>query len=164
MIVIADTGPLNYLIQLGHDELLHTLYGRVIVPLGVLEEMGRPKAPSAVRHWASQPPAWIESVKVGSIDPSLHPELGLGEREAISLALTLGADLLLMDDRAARDEAEARRLSVTGTIAILIEGSLRGSCNLPVALSSLRLLGFRMSAALEASALERFRLRQQRSK
>jgi predicted nucleic acid-binding protein len=32
MIVIADTSPLNYLIRLGHPEVLRDIYGRVLVP------------------------------------------------------------------------------------------------------------------------------------
>ena len=32
MIVVADTGPLHYLILLEHAELLHRFYGEVVVP------------------------------------------------------------------------------------------------------------------------------------
>ena len=36
MIVVADTSPLNYLIRLGHPDVLHKIYGRVLVPHAVL--------------------------------------------------------------------------------------------------------------------------------
>jgi predicted nucleic acid-binding protein len=39
MIVVADTSPLNYLIRLGHPNVLHKIYGRVLVPHAVLIEM-----------------------------------------------------------------------------------------------------------------------------
>jgi predicted nucleic acid-binding protein len=32
MIVVADTGPLHYLILLDHVELLYRFYGQVVVP------------------------------------------------------------------------------------------------------------------------------------
>jgi len=49
MIVVADTGPLHYLILLEHAELLHGLYGEVVVPDAVATELSSPSAPTAVR-------------------------------------------------------------------------------------------------------------------
>jgi len=57
MIVIADTGPINYLILIGEIEVLPPLYHRVAVPPSVCEELKRPRAPEAVRTWIAQPPA-----------------------------------------------------------------------------------------------------------
>ena len=45
MIVIADTGPINYLILIGEIEVLPELYHRVTIPPSVCEELGRPGAP-----------------------------------------------------------------------------------------------------------------------
>ena len=87
MIVVADTSPLNYLIRLGHPDVLREIYGRVVVPYAVLIEMQHPEAPEEVRAWASAPPAWLEAIQVRQLDESLAAELGAGEREAISLAL-----------------------------------------------------------------------------
>jgi len=39
MIVVADTSPLNYLVLLGHIEILAKIYAEVVVPLAVLEGM-----------------------------------------------------------------------------------------------------------------------------
>jgi predicted nucleic acid-binding protein len=61
VIVIADTSPLNYLIRLGHSDLLREIYGRVLIPPAVLTEMKHPEAPLEVRVWALQPPAWLET-------------------------------------------------------------------------------------------------------
>ena len=38
MIVVADSSPLNYLIQIQHDSLLQELYTRVFVPTAVIED------------------------------------------------------------------------------------------------------------------------------
>jgi ribosomal protein S18 acetylase RimI-like enzyme len=52
--------------------------------------------------------------------------LGAGEREAIALALELGADAILLDDRPARRVAEAAGLNVVGTLGLLLEAKRVG--------------------------------------
>ena len=37
MIVVADTGPLNYLVLIGEIEILPVLFGQVFIPLAVLD-------------------------------------------------------------------------------------------------------------------------------
>ena len=59
MIVVADTSPLNYLIPINCDSLLPQLYGRIVVPSGVMQELGHRGAPAAVRVWLTKVPAWI---------------------------------------------------------------------------------------------------------
>jgi predicted nucleic acid-binding protein len=63
MIVVADTSPLNYLIRLGHPDVLREIYGRVLVPRAVLIEMQHPEAPPEVRAWASAPPHGLRRCK-----------------------------------------------------------------------------------------------------
>ena len=90
------------------------------------------------------------------IDTSLAVELGPGEREAISLALEIQADVLLIDERAGRQEAEARHIAVAGTLAVLLQASLRGYVDFPEAMKQLRQYGFRSSQPVEASMLARY--------
>ena len=151
MIVVADTSPLNYLIRLGHSDLLPKLYGRVLVPSAVLSEMRHPEAPPEVQAWAAAPPEWLEEAPVKLIDPSLRTELGAGEREAISLALEVQANVLLIDDRAGRREAVARGIEVAGTLAVVLQASLRDYLDFPEAIAKLRKCGFRVSSSVEAS-------------
>jgi predicted nucleic acid-binding protein len=156
MIVVADTSPLNYLIRLGHSESLLKIYGRVLVPRAVLTEMQHPDAPSEVRAWAFAPPPWLETMHAQQLDTSLASELGDGEREAISLALEVHADVLLIDERSGRREAEARHIEVAGTLAVLLQASLHGYLDLPAAMKQLRDLGFRISPTIEATMLTRY--------
>lgn len=156
MIVIADTSPLNYLIRLGHSEVLREIYGRVLVPPAVLAEMKHAEAPPEVRAWACEPPAWLEETPVQQLDKSIPAELGTGEREAISLALEVRADLLLIDERAGRQEAEARHIAVAGTLAVVLQASLRGYIDFPEAINQLRRHGFRASRAIEQAAIARY--------
>jgi hypothetical protein len=41
MIVVADSGPLHYLILLEQTELLHSLYDEVVIPEAVSGEFAR---------------------------------------------------------------------------------------------------------------------------
>ena len=156
MIVIADTSPLNYLIRLGQTDLLRNIYGRVLVPRAVLIELTHPEAPAEVRAWASAPPGWLEETQAQQLDASLSLELGAGEREAISLALEVHADLLLIDERAGRKEAEARHIAVAGTLAVLLQASIRGYIDFPQAMEQLRRYGFRTSRPIEAFVMARY--------
>lgn len=120
-LVISDTGPINYLVLIGHIELLPTLFERVIMPFAVREELSAPKTPFVVRDWLAHTPAWLEvrtSPAPSSSDAALSL-LGAGERDAITLAAALGADLLLMDDRDGVKAALRKGLTTTGTIGVL---------------------------------------------
>jgi predicted nucleic acid-binding protein len=39
--VISDTGPIHYLILIGHSDILADLFEKVIIPSMVFEELGR---------------------------------------------------------------------------------------------------------------------------
>jgi len=155
VIVIADTSPLNYLVRLGRPEILADLFGRVIIPGAVLAELSHPEAPTEVRAFAFSPPPWIEVVRAETIDATLPDTLGAGEREAISLALALRADILLIDERARRDAATARDVGVAGAVAVLLQAALSGWLDLRDAIGRRRGMGFRLSDDVERAALAR---------
>ena len=117
MIVVADSGPLHYLILLEHTELLRRFYGQVVVPEPVASELSAAGAPAVVREWITKPPTWVD---VRAVTPDavsmITDDLDLGERAAIALAETMHADLLLIDEAAGRAEAKRRQLRVTGTL------------------------------------------------
>lgn len=52
MIVVSDTTPLNYLVLIDQSHLLHELYGRVLIPGAVRDEMQRTDTPEKVRACA----------------------------------------------------------------------------------------------------------------
>lgn len=56
MIVIADTSPLNYLILIGQAELLPRLFGEVLIPQIVLDELRGSGAPPQVLDWLNSVP------------------------------------------------------------------------------------------------------------
>jgi len=120
--VVTNSGPLIGLAAAGQLDLLGVLFGSVLVPAAVFQEvvgvgLGRPGSAELCRaSWAV----------VTQVDPAPEPllaeELGLGEAEAITLARQRGARLLLLDDRRARRIAEvAYGLQVMGPAGILLE-------------------------------------------
>jgi len=57
MIVVADTGSVNYLILSGQIELARALYGTLLIPSAVHRELLHPRSPATVRQWATTLPA-----------------------------------------------------------------------------------------------------------
>ncbi len=153
MIVIADTTPLNYLILIDLSHILHELFGEVIVPRAVLIEMEPPLAPDKVRQWLAQRPDWLVAKDIRQEDPTLAL-LDPGEREAITLAQELQADLILLDERLGRQEATDRKFDVTGTIGILDQAATRGLIDISAAVSRLRQTNFRISPRLLNALLD----------
>jgi len=103
-VVVADATPLHYLILIGAIKVLPRIFERIHVPIEVRNELSCEATPPAVRTWMEQPPNWLEvlgTAAAASEDSSLQA-LDSGERAAIVLAESIGADLLLIDDRQAR--------------------------------------------------------------
>lgn len=154
-LVISDTGPVNYLILIGHIDVLPVLFENVAMPLAVREELKDPDTPREVRAWIARPPTWIEVQQAPaplSEDTLLHA-LDVGEREAILLADVLHADLLLMDDRRGVKVAHSRHLRVIGTLGILDLAARRGLLDLADAFERLRRTSFHRPEEIMARLL-----------
>jgi len=149
MIVVADTSPLNYLILIQQIDILGVMYGEVLTPPAVQDELLDPLAPASVRSWMSNPPPWLEIRTPGRITLPLHPRLDDGEREAIILAHSGAAgSLLLIDELLGRKEAVRIGLTVIGTLGILQEAHDRGLLDLRTAIDLLAATNFKISDAL----------------
>jgi predicted nucleic acid-binding protein len=136
VIVVADTSPLNYLILIKHAEVLGTLFGSVVIPPAVENELNSTASPVDVRNWFDKRPAWLTTRVPGKVDSSIN--LDEGELQAIALAAELKADLLLMDEQKGRRIALTRGLAVTGTLGVIKLASVEGLVNQWEALSALR--------------------------
>lgn len=158
MIVVADTTPLRYLVVIEREHLLPALYGRVLIPTAVAEELSDESTPEMVRAWLARCPSWLE-IRQPSQMPASELHLDRGEREAIALAEEVAADLLLVDDWDARLEAARRRLVVVGTLRVLADGASRGLTDLGESFERLRLKNFRVNSTLLDSLLREHRRR-----
>lgn len=110
--VVADASPLIAFAQIGQLPLLQALFTSLLVPPSVAQEI----APSVPRQ------SWIVERRLAQPIPPLILEarLGAGETEAISLALELHADQLVVDEKAGRHLATHLGLNVIGTLGILL--------------------------------------------
>lgn len=148
MIVVADTTPLNYLILIHQIEILPVLYGRVLIPQAVSAELQQPRTPAPVRAWIAQPPAWLEIRRTQQLVDSQLEALDLGEQQALALAEEVQADVVILDDKEARQEAARRRFRVIGTLGLLEEAAKLGLLDFSATLTQLQQTTFRASAEL----------------
>ncbi len=58
--VVSNTSPLNYLIQIGAIDLLPGIHQEIHVPVRVVEELRDPAAPDAAKAWAGATPSWLK--------------------------------------------------------------------------------------------------------
>jgi len=155
IIVISDTSPINYLVLIGKQQILPILFSKIVIPGAVLRELQAAATPPEVRLWMASRPGWLEVKQPARPpEPSLS-HLDAGEREAIQLAEELKADLLIIDERAGREEALKRSLPVIGTLAILESAAERGLLDLALVLVELKAHNFFISPVLERDFLER---------
>jgi predicted nucleic acid-binding protein len=154
-LVIADTGPINYLILIGHIDILPGLFERVIVPDIVLAELSHALAPASVQRWVAAAPDWLEVEESPAV--GLSAGIHQGEAAAIELASRLHADLLLMDDRKGVIAAERQGLNVTGTLGVLDFAADRGLIDFAEAVSALKITTFRMPLSLLDELLNKHR-------
>ena len=110
-----------------------------------------------MRNWIADPPAWLHVHETPSRESDHASVEGLdeGEAAAIALAISLDADLLLMDDRRGVMVARGKGLRVTGTLGILDLAAQRGLVNFAEAVDSLRRTTFRIPEALLNSLVEK---------
>jgi predicted nucleic acid-binding protein len=156
MIVVTDTTPLRYLVEIALEGVLPALFGEVYTAPMVLEELAHPVAPSPVRMWASSPASWLHVRTPLRLDP-ITATLHAGESQAISLAMELRPARVLIDDRAGWLVANAAGLTPLRTLPVLWVAGELGLIDLDAALTRLRATTYRVSAEM----LDRFRRRDQ---
>ena len=147
MIAVSDTSPINYLVLIDCVHVMPVLFERVLVPQAVFAELSSVGAPSKIHQWLASSPKWFEVQPCRSTDPLLL-HLDPGECEAILLAESIKADLLLLDENLGRQAARQRNLSVTGTLGLLDRAATRGLIDLSTALDRLSHTNFRVSPKL----------------
>ena len=155
--VLSDTSPLNYLVQIGQSSLLPSLFGEVSIAAAVGEELSRPRTPDSVRNWFASKPSWLKVETTAIWNGPKLPLLHDGERETLVLALAIGAELVIMDDRAGVSAGRARGLRVTGTIGVLDIAAERKLIDLSEAVRRLRATNFRVAPGMIEKLLARHR-------
>jgi len=156
MTVVSNTSPILNLACIGELRLLEALYGRVLIPPQVRSEIERLKETEPRFRDVSLPSfvqvvEEINRVRIEALTLDLDP----GEAAAISLALDLRSELILLDERRGRATARRLGLSPFGLLGVLIEARQKGVLPaLKPALAKLEVdAGFWLSDELKRQAL-----------
>jgi hypothetical protein len=160
MTVVSDTSVLIHLAGIDRFSLLRRLYAELTIPQAVWRETveegsGRP---GALETRSAHTSGWIEvSAPDTDTDPSrqLREALDVGEAEALALADQLQADLVLLDESAARRWAEELEIPKTGTVGVLLRAKREGLIDaVRPALDALRKTAFWIDDSLYRHALD----------
>lgn len=118
-IIVSDTSCLILFHKIGYLQILEQLYGKITITSNVANEFGMP-LPDFIE---------IEDPKDKQYQKILRTHLDSGEASAMALAIEKTASLLIIDELKARKQAKALKISVTGTIGILIAAKEKGIIN-----------------------------------
>ncbi|EDX73413.1 hypothetical protein MC7420_1209 [Coleofasciculus chthonoplastes PCC 7420] len=148
MIVVSDTSPICYLLLINQIEILPVLYNVVTIPQTVADELSASESPPVVKRWITHPPNWLQIQLLKTSQGIELEKLDPGEREAILLAEELKANLVILDDKAARRIALKRGLRIIGLLGILKDAARSGLLNLEITFEQLREVGFWVAPSL----------------
>jgi uncharacterized protein len=122
MITVSNTSPIINLAAISQLSLLQQLYGNIVIAQAVYDEIvvvgqGLPGSVEVENN------GWIttQPVKNKALVNSLRLELDPGEAETLALAVEVGADLVLLDEKNGRQVAARLNLRVIGILGILVE-------------------------------------------
>lgn len=157
--VVADSSAFIHLGAHGRVQLLRDLFGQLLVPPAVWQEVveaGQSRAGDAELRQAVQE-GWvsIEAPPPSTVLPAGTPPLHPGEVEAIRLALSKQDSLLVVDELIGRTVATGLGIKVIGIVGLLVLARQRNLiANLETELHRLRGPGrFRISHQLFQHAL-----------
>ncbi|MBW4660490.1 MAG: DUF3368 domain-containing protein [Drouetiella hepatica Uher 2000/2452] len=153
--VITDTSPIQYLHQTNFLNLLPALYGQIIMPQAVADELAEGRSQGVLLPDPDSL-SWITLRQVS--EPILVPDLpniGKGEREVLSLALMMPDALVILDDALARNYARQLDLAFTGTLGVLLKAKQLGHVeSIAPILDQLNALNFRVAQSTAAAVLK----------
>lgn len=148
MIVVSDTSPICYLLLINQIEILQNLYKSVIIPQAVADELNASESPLVVKSWMMQLPNWLQIQPIRHSHDIKLEKLDPGEQEAILLAEQLKADLVILDDKAARQIAVKHGLKIIGLLGILKDAAKSDLLDLETTFEQLQGVGFWVAPSL----------------
>lgn len=126
MTVVSNTSPITNLAAIGQFALLRQVVGPIVIADAVWEELnagGRPWPGSQEVAEAE----WVErrSPRDRALVDALMADLDRGQSETLALAVELGADLVLLDEKEGRRMARRLGLRPFGVIGIVLAARQR---------------------------------------
>jgi predicted nucleic acid-binding protein len=131
-VVVSDASPLICLGAIRHFNLLRLLYGEVLIPEAVWEEITRAPAFTVATSLKvaadARSEGWLQVATAHNRPLVTHLEAMLdpGEAEAIALAVERTSSLLLIDERDGRQMARTLGVPLTGTLGVLLRAKALG--------------------------------------
>ena len=125
MIIISDTSPLVCLLHLNKIDLLEDLFGQLIIPGTVFNQLINAKTIN-VEFFQSYPFFQIRTALNREEVLQLRNVLDAGESEAIVLSKELKAELLLLQEDGARKSAIKYVVRIKGVLGGLVTGKRKG--------------------------------------
>ncbi|SHI76442.1 hypothetical protein SAMN05443429_10489 [Cruoricaptor ignavus] len=123
--VVSNTTPVLSLLKIGRLEILRELYGEILVPQAVFEEIEAGK--NKLFYQDLSLISWVKIEEVQNKNSLAYfLDLDKGEAEAIALAVETNADLLIIDEKLGRFHAKHAGLKITGTIGVLLKAKSHG--------------------------------------
>ena len=122
--VIVNSTPVIGLANIGKLDVLRQMYGAITIPQAVFDEIKSPSVQRQVnanRDWIR-----VEQINDASQKQMYRAKLHAGEVEVMILAQEKKADLVILDDNAAKKTAKFLGLRVIGTLGILVLAKKRG--------------------------------------
>ncbi|MEO0375142.1 MAG: DUF3368 domain-containing protein [Cyanobacteria bacterium P01_A01_bin.17] len=140
-------------------KLLRQQFGQIQIPAVVLEELKIDEdRPGSQSIQAAIADGWIKVQSAGdqSLVQLLRQTLDGGEAEAITLALELQAECILLDERDGRKVAKSLGLQVTGVLGILLKAKQSGELSSlqPIVEELTQKAGFRIAPELLTRVLQ----------
>ena len=128
MLAVSNTSPISNLAIVGRLDLLQRRYGFVRIPPTVAEELtALTHRAGAQRIQAALAEQWLVVEQLHNTSPPQLPfPLDPGETSAITLALQLKADVLLLDEKRGRIAARHCGLAVAGVLGELLHARHAG--------------------------------------
>jgi len=161
--LVMNSSVMIALAEIDMVDIISFLNMEMIVPHAVYEEVvvkgrGRPGS-KELETLINRGKVKVLTPQNRALVEALHDPLGMGESEAIALAVEHGC-MVVLDDRIARSKAKSMNLNVIGTIGLLRLAYNKGLINKDKLIQALRELkehGFRISDKIINEALKKLK-------
>lgn len=124
--VVVNSTPLIVLCGIGKLELLRELYRELLIPVAVYQEVTAVKDSACMQFMAQRNWIHVEKIQNETEKKMYRAKLHAGEVEVMILAQEQKADLVIIDDNAAKKTAKYLGLTVTGSLGVLLKAKQVG--------------------------------------
>lgn len=154
--VIVNSTPLIILCGIGRLDILRQMYQKIYIPSAVFQEVTVKNDSACMQIQSAREWICVEQIKDESEKKMYKAKLHAGEVEVMILAQEQEADLIILDDNAAKKTAKYLGFTVTGTLGVLLKAKRLGIIEeVRSLLLEMKQNGFYVSNTVEYMVLEK---------